>query len=108
MDWFGAMSNTIDFQMGSVEHQLAAAVVSRATALRKSAITEAVAVGALVILALVIALLLTTVVGRSMIRPLQRLRSGALEVAGDGLPKAVRRLSESEDGGTDDDRSRAD
>ena len=101
VDWFGAMSNTIDFQMGSVEHQLAAAVVSRAAALRKSAITEAVAVGALVILALVIALLLTTVIGRSMIRPLQRLRTGALEVAGVGLPKAVRRLSESEDVSTD-------
>ena len=101
VDWFGAMSNTIDFQMGAVEHQLAAVVVSRAAALRKSAITEAVAVGALVILALVIALLLTTVIGRSMIRPLQRLRTGALEVAGVGLPTAVRRLSESEDVSTD-------
>ena len=101
VDWFGAMSNTIDFQMGSVEHQLAAAVVSRAAALRKSAITEAIAVGALVILALVVALLLTTVIGRSMIRPLQRLRTGALEVAGVGLPNAVRRLSESEDVSTD-------
>ncbi len=50
---------------------------------------------------LALALLFTTVVGRSMIRPLQRLRTGALEVAGIGLPEAVRRLSESEDVSTD-------
>jgi Nitrate and nitrite sensing/HAMP domain len=97
VDWFGAMSNTIDFQMGSVEHQLAAAVVSRAASLRKSAIISAAAVGAAVLLVLGLALLFTTIVGRSMIRPLQRLRSGALEVAGVRLPAAVRRLSETDD-----------
>jgi signal transduction histidine kinase len=97
VDWFGAMSNTIDFQMGSVEHQLAATVVSRAASLSKDAIISAVAVGAAVLLVLTLALLFTTVVARSLIRPLQRLRHGALEVAGVQLPEAVRRLSETED-----------
>ncbi len=45
---------------------------------------------------LLLALLLTTVVGRSMVRPLRRLRSGALEVAGVRLPETVRRMSDSD------------
>ena len=49
-DWFGAMSNTVDVQMGSVTRQLAAAIVARADVLRRSSITAAVAVGAAVIL----------------------------------------------------------
>jgi hypothetical protein len=100
VDWFGAMSNTIEFQMGSVENQLAATVTSRAASLRKDAITSAVVVGAAVLLVLALALLFTIIVGRSMIRPLQRLRSGALQVAGVGLPEAVRRMSETDDPAT--------
>ena len=48
---------------------------------------------------LLLALLLTTVVGRSMVRPLRRLRSGALEVAGVRLPETVRRMSDSDGAG---------
>jgi signal transduction histidine kinase len=94
VDWFGAMSNTIEFQMGSVEHGLVAALTSRAASLRKSAIASAVAVLAAVVLVLVLALLFTTIIGRSMVRPLRRLRAGALEVAGMRLPDAVRRMNE--------------
>ncbi len=49
-----------------------------------------------VLIVLVIALLFTVVVGRSMVRPLRRLRAGALEVAGVGLPETVRRMSEAD------------
>ena len=96
VDWFGAMSNTIDFQMGSFEQQQAAGVASRAAALRDSAITSAVLYGAAVLLVLLLALLLITIVARSMVRPLHRLRTGALEVAGERLPEAVRRMSETD------------
>jgi len=96
VDWFGAMSNTIDFQTGSVERGLVATITSRAASLRKDAITSAVAVGAAVVLVLVLALLFTTIIGRSMVQPLRRLRAGALEVAGMRLPEAVRRMNESE------------
>jgi len=96
VDWFGAMSNTIDFQMGSVEQHLAAAATSRAATLRNNAITSALIVGAIVVVILALALLATVAVGRSMIRPLRRLRSGALDVAGNRLPEAVRRINESE------------
>ena len=96
VDWFGAMSNTIDFQMGSFEQQQAAGVAARAAALRQSAITSAVLYGVAVLLVLLLALLLITIVARSMVRPLHRLRTGALEVAGERLPEAVRRMSETD------------
>ena len=96
VDWFGAMSNTIDFQMGSFEQRQAAAFAARAASLRDSAITSAVLYGAAVLLVLLLALLLITVVARSMVRPLHRLRTGALEVAGERLPEAVRRMSETD------------
>jgi signal transduction histidine kinase len=96
VDWFGAMSNTIDIQMGSVQRRLTAALVSRAASLRKSAIVSAAVVGAAVTLLLLLALAFTTLVGRSMVRPLRRLRAGALEVAGLRLPEAVRRMTETD------------
>ena len=79
-----------------VETQLVNSVISRATALRNSAIVSAVAVGVAVLLVLVLALLFTTIVGRSMVRPLRKLRAGALEVAGIRLPDTVRRMSETD------------
>ena len=51
------------------------------------------------LIVLLLALLLTTLVGRSMVRPLRRLRSGALEVAGVRLPETVRRMSDSDGAG---------
>ena len=95
-DWYGAMSNPIEVQMGSVERELSDVVTARAATLRKSALTSAVVAGIAVILVLVIALLFTAIVGRSMIRPLRRLRAGALEVAGISLPETVRRMSETD------------
>ena len=48
------------------------------------------------LLVLVMALMFTAIVGRSMVRPLRRLRTGALEVAGISLPETVRRMSETD------------
>src|SRR6185437_9377521 len=53
-------------------------------------------VGALILLVLVLSLLFTVFVGRSMVRPLRRLRAGALEVAGIKLPETVRRMNETD------------
>jgi signal transduction histidine kinase len=99
-DWYGAMSNEIDAQMASVEHALSAQISSRAASLHKSALTAAIAVGAAVLLVLALSLFLTVVIGRSMVRPLRRLRAGALEVAGVRLPEMVRRMSEADGGGS--------
>jgi signal transduction histidine kinase len=98
-DWYGAMSNAINFQMGSVERTLGTRVKARADSLRTEALITSGVVGLAVLLVLALALALTVVVGRSMVRPLRRLRAGALEVAGVRLPDMVRRMSETDGAG---------
>jgi signal transduction histidine kinase len=82
--------------MRSVEQQLLDSVISRSTSLRNGAIIAVVIdiVGVAVLLGL--ALVSTTVVGRSMVGPLRRLRTGALQVAGVRLPETVQRMSETD------------
>ena len=100
--WYGSMSNVIDSQMASVEQALSAQISNRAASLHKSALTAAIVVGAAVLLVLALSLFLTVLIGRSMVRPLRRLRAGALEVAGVRLPEMVRRMSEADGGGSFD------
>jgi signal transduction histidine kinase len=95
-DWYADQSNVISFQMGSVERALMGDVIARSDSLRKNAITDAAIVGAVVLLVLALGLMFTIIIGRSMVRPLRRLRSDALSIAGVQLPGMVRRLSESE------------
>ncbi len=80
--------------MRSVEQQFADEVISRSGSLHNDAITSAVIFSVAVALLLGIALAATTIIGRSMVGPLRRLRNGALEVAGTRLPEVVRRMSE--------------
>jgi signal transduction histidine kinase len=94
-EWFGNITETIG-NVRSVEQALVSQAVNRAQDLRKRAIIAAIAIGGAVLLVLVISLLFTVVVGRSMVRPLRRLRAGALEVAGLRLPETVRRMSEAD------------
>jgi signal transduction histidine kinase len=82
--------------MRSVEQQLVASVISRSTSLRNGAIIAAVIDIVGVALLLGLALVSTTVVGRSMVGPLRRLRTGALQVAGVRLPETVQRMSETD------------
>ena len=96
--FYDAMSSGID-QMGVVEQSLVRGIVTRANALRASAVTYAVLVGLAVFVLLALALVCTVIVGRSMVRPLRRLRAGALEVAGVRLPQTVRRIDEGEGAG---------
>jgi signal transduction histidine kinase len=97
-----AVSNTINSLgsvvggMRSVEAQLVNSVIARSTALRNSAITGVIIWSTAVLLVLALALISTTIVGRSMVRPLRRLRAGALEIAGLRLPETVRRMSETD------------
>ncbi len=98
-DWYGSMTNEIDTQLGAVERSLNGQITSRAAQLHRDALTYAIAVGLAVLIVLGLALFLTVVVGRSMVRPLRRLRAGALEVAGVRLPDMVRRMSESDGAG---------
>jgi len=94
-DWYGASSSTLG-KIRSVEQELVASTIARASSLRNQAITFAVLVGAAVFVVLALALIFTAIVGRSMVRPLRRLRAGALEIAGLRLPETVRRMSEAD------------
>ena len=84
--------------MRSAEQQFADAVISQSGSLRSGAIASAIIYSFAVALLLGIALVSTILVGRSMVEPLRRLRSGALEVAEVGLPETVRRISETDAG----------
>ena len=80
----------------SVETQLVRSVIARSTTLRHSAITGVIIWSTVVLLVLALALVSTTIVGRSMVRPLRRLRAGALDVAGLRLPETVRLMAETD------------
>ena len=80
--------------MRSAEQQFAGSVISRGASLHNGAIALAILYSLAVALLLGIALIATLIVGRSMVRPLRRLRNGALEVAEDRLPEMVRRMNE--------------
>ena len=97
--FYDAMTSGIG-QMGSVERSLTMDVINQANSLRRSAVTSAILVGIAVLLLFGLALLFTMMVVRSMVRPLRRLRAGALEVAGIRLPETVRRMSEGEGEGS--------
>ncbi len=77
----------------AVEQGLMSSVIGQSGGLRGRAITAALLEGFAVILVLALALLFTLALGRSMTRPLHRLRTGALEVAGERLPETVRLMS---------------
>ncbi|HEY4458772.1 MAG TPA: nitrate- and nitrite sensing domain-containing protein [Pseudonocardiaceae bacterium] len=62
------------------------------SAAASNAIGQAFRVGLIVVLGLVVAFLVALFVARSLVRTLQRLRSGALDVARNRLPASVRRI----------------
>jgi signal transduction histidine kinase len=78
----------------TVEQGFMSSIISQSGSLRDRAITSALIEGIAVLLVLALALFFTMAVGRSMIRPLHKLRAGALEVAGVRLPETVRWMSE--------------
>ena len=94
-NWNADMTLTIgDTQ--KVADQLTAAITSRANALRSAATTDLLVTSLVTLLLLLLVVLVSTIVARSLIRPLRKLRSDALDVAGHRLPEMVRRLSQSE------------
>jgi signal transduction histidine kinase len=95
--WFYTQGVALD-KMRAVSNGLVANIISQANTLRSNALKTATIVSALTLFLLILVLIITTFVARSMIRPLRKLRSDALEVAGSKLPEMVRRLSESEGG----------
>jgi len=95
--WLSASTTQIEL-LRSVESQLLDAVVEQSRELSSSAQRQTVRDALLIALILAVALLALLVVARSMARPLQRLRAGALDIADHRLPDAVQRLRTSESG----------
>ena len=94
-EWYGNMTFTVG-KMRTVESQLVDNIVARSRALQSAATRSAVITSVITLVLLILVLLFTTLVARSMIRPLRRLREDALDIAGARLPDMVRRLSETE------------
>jgi signal transduction histidine kinase len=93
--WNADMSANVA-SIRQVEQGLVDQIISRSQMLHAGATRTAVETGILVLAVLIIVLLITIVVARSMVRPLRKLRTGALEVAGLRLPETVRRMSETD------------
>jgi signal transduction histidine kinase len=94
-NWATDMGVTID-DTRTVANQLTAATSARASTLRSDATTSLLVTSLVTLLLLLLVVLVSTIVARSLIRPLRKLRTDALDVAGHRLPEMVRRLSQSE------------
>ncbi|MFC7589073.1 nitrate- and nitrite sensing domain-containing protein [Nonomuraea antimicrobica] len=90
-EWFNSNTVAIDVLHG-IEEELAGKVSLRSQELRDAETRNAIIAGALIVALLLVVLLLTVAIARSMVGPLRRLRTEALEVAGFRLPDVVRRL----------------
>jgi len=97
--WYTNMAFTIG-QTRKVADELVTGISSRASSLNSRATRNLLIISVVTLVLLLLVLLVSTMVARSLIRPLRKLRSDALDVAGHRLPEMVRRLSHSE--GTDE------
>ena len=93
--WYKNQSATIG-DTRKVAAQLTGVISARADYLRSHATDILLVTSLVTLLLLLLVLLVSTIVARSLIRPLRKLRADALDVAGHRLPEMVRRLSQSE------------
>jgi len=95
--WFTGMSVTLS-TMRTVESDQLGSITAQASSLQQGAMNSRQLTAMLVLGLLILVLIVTVVMARSLIIPLRRLRTDALDVAGRRLPDIVRRLSESQGG----------
>jgi signal transduction histidine kinase len=93
--WNTDMTATLN-EMRQVEQGLVDSAIGRSQSVHSSLTRAAVETGIEVLAVLIVILVITIIVARSMVRPLRKLRAGALEVAGIRLPDTVRRMSETD------------
>ena len=94
--WFNTMTDTIT-RMGTVEQQLAAAIVARSQSLEQGARESAVLTAVVTASLLLLVLILTFILARSLVQPLRRLQGDALNIATVQLPARVAALGEAMD-----------
>ena len=98
--WLNASTTQIEL-LRTVESRLLDGLTEQSRELTSSAQGDALRDALLIAVILAVALLALFVIARSMARPLQRLRAGALEIAEHRLPQAVERLRTTETGDLD-------
>ncbi|MEV7006107.1 nitrate- and nitrite sensing domain-containing protein [Streptosporangium sp. NPDC051022] len=94
--WFDASSVIID-KMRAVEKAISDEVITESRTLQESEQRGALVAGVASGLLLLLVLVITTIMARSLVKPLRRLRTEALSVAGQRLPETVQALRESGD-----------
>jgi signal transduction histidine kinase len=92
-EWYSAMSDTVS-KTQTVELDVARSIVARSRSLQGGAERSALVTAVLTALILLMVLIATVFVARSLVRPLRRLRTGALDIATVQLPDRVRQLGE--------------
>ncbi|NUS72970.1 MAG: HAMP domain-containing protein [Corynebacteriales bacterium] len=97
--WHNAMSKKAEL-LRLVETHIANDTINATTQARDEAIRDSLVEAASVLIALIIAIAISLLVARSMVGPLVRLRTSALDVAYQGLPDVVRKFRD-----TDPERS---
>ena len=95
--WLAASTTEIQLQRG-VESRLLDDVIVHSRQLVDDARVRSLVSTGVIVLILAVSLLTSLAFGRSMVRPLRRLRSSALEVAEHRLPDAVNRLRMTREG----------
>ena len=93
------VNNDMSFTIGKVRKvadELTGNISTLANTSRNNATTGLLVTSLVTLLLLLLVALVSTIVARSLIRPLRKLRADALDVAGNRLPEMVRRLSQSE------------
>jgi signal transduction histidine kinase len=93
--WYSNMAATIGGAR-TVADSLVTSITDRANTLRSQATQNLLVTSFVALVLLFLVLLISTLVARSLTRPLRKLRADALDVAGHRLPEMVRRLSQSE------------
>jgi signal transduction histidine kinase len=92
-EWLTAATSKINL-MHKVELRLADEVIAGSNARKDRATQSAILAAVIVVVVLLLVLFITLYMAQSLVRPLRRLRTGALDVAGSRLPDFVRRLRE--------------
>jgi len=93
------VNNDMSFTLGKVQRvgdELTGNISTLANTSRTNASTSLLITSLVTLLLLLLVGLVSAIVARSLIRPLRKLRSDALDVAGHRLPEMVRKLSQSE------------
>ncbi|MBV9444289.1 MAG: nitrate- and nitrite sensing domain-containing protein, partial [Streptosporangiaceae bacterium] len=97
--WYQAMTQKLD-EMQTVEQGIAGNIVARAHSLERGAQQSALITTIITAIVLSLVLVAALLMARSLVRPLRRLREGALDIATMQLPERVRLLGEAQDPAT--------